>query len=147
MISPKLRLVFGSHHRYTNAQRQHDSFSSTWRRVLETIVVSLRHPPMFEITFKYQDVCNCHQVKYSFWVEYNCRDLGNWYLPHWCHMRTCSHVALAGNATQQIARECDARMQEFAFNKRQTKWNRCIKQLFNETIEVLYDTRIPPPPL
>lgn len=111
-------------------------------------MVFLSHPPpVFEITFAYQDVCNCHQVKYSFRVEYNCKDLGNWYLSHWCHMITCSHVALAGNATRQIACGRDAQLQEFAFNKRQTKRSRCIEQLLNETIEVLYDTRICFPPL
>lgn len=144
VISPNLRLLFGNHHRYTRVLSVNtSSFHQRGSRFLKPSWLPWA-TPVFEITFTCQDVCNCHQVKYSFWVEYNCRDLGNWYLPHWCHMITCNDAALAGNATQQIACEFDAQLQEFAFNKWQTKWSRCIKQLFNETIEVLYDTDLFP---
>lgn len=140
VISPNLKLLFGSHCR---CARVPDVNTAPFHQRRGRFLKPSWFPwatPMFEITFTYQDVCNCHQVKYSFWVECNCGDLGNWYLPHWCHMITCSHVAFAGNATQQIACKRNARMQEFACNKQQPKLSRCITQLFNETIEVLYDT-------
>lgn len=130
IFHPNLRLPFGPRQRCTQVPNVNTApFHQQGGRFLKPSWFP-GATPVFEITFTYQDVCNCHQVKCSFCVEYNCRDLGNWYLPHWCHMITCSHVVLAGNATQQIVCECDARMQEFAFNKRQTKWRGCIKQLF-----------------